>query len=205
MWSIFPRIVPVQPQKCTTNCLLKPFHGLGSCQWCGGMYYLCLHWNTTWAGMWLQYTQCPIGICPKHGRAYSHTNCVSFVLPLQFNIPDFTQASQTTNFQCLGRPHTFWKHFLTHDRAYCTVLAGCCCCLMADLEFIPLVFWYPNTVLVTQGGDLYPLLCSPDCILWSSCGWRFWCSGGVLRDSRGCVEPEVCDCLFSGFLCHVVF
>jgi hypothetical protein len=23
----------------------------------------------------------------------------------------------------------------------------CCCCLMADLGFIPLVFWHPNTVL----------------------------------------------------------
>jgi hypothetical protein len=49
-----------------------------------------------------------------------------------------------------------------------------CCCLMADLGFIPLVFWHPSTVLVihwrcgqvlgTQGGDLCPVLCSPVCI-----------------------------------------
>jgi hypothetical protein len=64
-----------------------------------------------------------------------------------------------------------------------------------DLGFIPLVFWHPKTVLVihwrcgpvlgAQGGDLCPLLCSPVCILCSNCGWRFWCGGGVLRDSRG--------------------
>jgi hypothetical protein len=66
---------------------------------------------------------------------------------------------------------------------------------MADVGFIPLVFWHPNTVLVicwrcgpvlgTRGGDLCPLLYSPVCKLCSSCGWRFWCGGGVLRDSRG--------------------
>jgi len=41
---------------------------------------------------------------------------------------------------------------------------------MADLGFIPLIFWHPNTALIvlyrygpvlcTQGGDLCPLLCS---------------------------------------------
>jgi hypothetical protein len=71
----------------------------------------------------------------------------------------------------------------------------CCCCLMADLGFIPLVFWHPNTVLVirwrcgpvlgTQGGDLCPLLYSLVGILCSSYCWRFLFGGGVLRDSRG--------------------
>jgi hypothetical protein len=51
--------------------------------------------------------------------------------------------------------------------------------LMADLGFIPLVFWHPNTVLViqrcgpvlgTQGGDLCPLLYSPVGILCNSYG-----------------------------------
>jgi len=64
-----------------------------------------------------------------------------------------------------------------------------CCCLMADLGFIPLIFSHPNTALVipvlgTQGGDLCPLLCSSVCILCGSYSWKFWCSGGVLQDSR---------------------
>jgi hypothetical protein len=33
----------------------------------------------------------------------------------------------------------------THKRIQIMVF---CCCLMADLAFIPLVFWHPNTVLV---------------------------------------------------------
>jgi hypothetical protein len=76
------------------------------------------------------------------------------------------------------------------------VCCCCCCCrLMADLGFIPLAFWHPNTVLVIhwrcgpvlgiQGGDVCPLLYSLVGILCSSYGWRFWCGGGVLRDGRG--------------------
>jgi len=54
---------------------------------------------------------------------------------------------------------------------------------MADLGIIPLIFWHPNTasiilykygsVLGTQGGGLFPLLCSSVCILCSSYGWGF--------------------------------
>jgi len=38
--------------------------------------------------------------------------------------------------------------------------------------------------LGTQGGDFCPLLFSSVCVLCSSYGWRFWCDGGALRDSR---------------------
>jgi hypothetical protein len=53
----------------------------------------------------------------------------------------------------------------------------CCRRLMADLGFIPLVFWHPSTgltilerygpILGTEGGELCPILCSLFCILCS--------------------------------------
>jgi hypothetical protein len=52
-----------------------------------------------------------------------------------------------------------------------------CHCLMADLGFIPLVFWHPSTTLTilerygpifgTERGELCPLSCSLFCILCS--------------------------------------
>jgi hypothetical protein len=69
-----------------------------------------------------------------------------------------------------------------------------CCYLMADLRFIPLIVWHPNTTLIvlwrygpvlgTVGGDLCPLLCSSVCRLCSSYGWWVWCDRGMLRDSH---------------------
>ena len=96
-WSILSRIVPVQRQECTTKPSLKPFHCIGNNQQFGGMYCLCLQWRATWAGMWLQYTQCATDLCTKHGRALSQMNCVSSVFTLQFSLPDFTEASQGMN------------------------------------------------------------------------------------------------------------
>jgi hypothetical protein len=79
---------------------------------------------------------------------------------------------------------------------------------MADLGFIPLVFWHPNTVLVihwscvpvlgTQGGDLCPLLYSV--VMVEDFDAVEVCCETVMA----CVEPEVCDCMVSGFV-FVIF
>lgn len=39
------------------------------------------------------------------------------ILPLPFNLPSFTQESQSADLQLQNRPHCFWKYFSTHDGA----------------------------------------------------------------------------------------
>jgi hypothetical protein len=80
---------------------------------------------------------------------------------------------------------------------------------MADLVFIPLIVWHPNTVLVihwrcgpvlgTQRGDLCLLLYSLVGILCSSLVEDFDVGEVCCKTVVACVEPEVCDCMVSGF------
>ena len=97
MWSILSRIVAVQPQECTTNHLLKPFHCIGSNQWFGGMYV------SVFSGGLLDELGCD---CSIHTAllifalsmaGLYHRWTVSCLFLLEFSLPDFTEVSQSMN------------------------------------------------------------------------------------------------------------
>jgi hypothetical protein len=84
---------------------------------------------------------------------------------------------------------------------------------MADLGFIPLIIWHPNTTLIvlwtygpvlgTLGGDLCPLLCLQFAYCAVVMAEDFDAMDVCCETVVTCVEPEICNCLFSGFVFDV--
>lgn len=70
----------------------------------------------------------------SHQEPASTRNLACF--PLQFNSHYFIQQSPSANFQLLSRPHTFWKHFWTHNGGlvlkYWKFLFKCCLSFLTE-------------------------------------------------------------------------